>query len=123
MQELDRIKARLDGTTPAPWTVDRNFPFSDDLVGIFQPERREYILQVDVMDDDKDEPSDEDVSFIAAARTDVPKLLTAVEAVLKLCYASDDGSEYEHTEGCQGEAECSACWAVDIRAHVEAALQ
>lgn len=37
------------------------------------------------------------------------------EALQRLTYASDDGSEYEHNEGCEGETECAACWALDIR--------
>lgn len=37
------------------------------------------------------------------------------KAVLALTYTSDDGSEFEHSEGCDGQSECGACWAADIR--------
>ena len=42
------------------------------------------------------------------------------EALTALTYQSDDGTEYEHTEGCEGEAECPGCWAQDIRALLDA---
>lgn len=38
------------------------------------------------------------------------------EGMEALAFMSDDGTEYEHNEGCQGEAECPACWAKSIRA-------
>lgn len=40
---------------------------------------------------------------------------TLREAARDLTLMSDDGSEYTHNEGCQGEAECPACWVEDIR--------
>lgn len=40
---------------------------------------------------------------------------TLREAVHDLTLMSDDGSEYEHNDGCQGEAECPACWVEGIR--------
>lgn len=43
------------------------------------------------------------------------KPATLREALQQLTYANDDGSEYEHNEGCEGETECAACWAQDIR--------
>lgn len=40
-----------------------------------------------------------------------------IDKALRLAFASDDGSEYEHTHpASEGEPECPACWAVDIRA-------
>lgn len=40
---------------------------------------------------------------------------TLCQALERLTYASDDGSEWEHNEGCEGEPECPACWAESIR--------
>lgn len=40
-----------------------------------------------------------------------------LDRLRKLTYASDDGTEYEHTHPRgEGERECPACWAADIRA-------
>lgn len=61
--------------------------------------------------------------FIAHARTDVPRLVAALRAVEALTYASDDGSDFEHSEGCDGQSECDACWAADIRAAIRDALE
>lgn len=44
-----------------------------------------------------------------------PKTLR--EGLEAITYASDDGSEYEHTHpDCLGESGCDACWAESIRA-------
>ena len=40
---------------------------------------------------------------------------TLREAAHDLTLMSDDGSEYEHNEGCQGEPDCPACWVEGIR--------
>jgi hypothetical protein len=40
---------------------------------------------------------------------------TLREAARDLTLMSDDGSEYEHNDGCQGEPECPACWVEGIR--------
>jgi hypothetical protein len=50
----------------------------------------------------------------AEARADV------VRAVEKITTPSDDGNEYEHVTGCEGEVECPACWVADIRAALAA---
>lgn len=51
-------------------------------------------------------------------------LINALEDVLALTYASDDGSEYSHHghSPILGEPECPACWADSIRTAIEAAL-
>lgn len=45
---------------------------------------------------------------------------TLCQALERMTYASDDGSEWEHNPGCEGEAECPACWAQGIRAALSA---
>lgn len=40
---------------------------------------------------------------------------TLRDAARDLTLMSDDGSEYEHNDGCQGEANCPACWVEGIR--------
>lgn len=40
---------------------------------------------------------------------------TLREAARDLTLMSDDGTEYEHNDGCQGEPECPACWVQGIR--------
>jgi hypothetical protein len=40
---------------------------------------------------------------------------TLREAARDLTLMSDDGSEYEHNDGCQGEPDCPACWVEGIR--------
>lgn len=40
----------------------------------------------------------------------------AIERVRAITYASDDGSEFEHTHPDGGEPECPACWVEGIRA-------
>jgi hypothetical protein len=81
---LAPIRERADKATEGPWEVDRNTPFTSDLVGIFAPARKHYILQVENQDDVDDPTSDEDIKFLAAARTDIPRLLAALDAVLAL---------------------------------------
>lgn len=48
---LERAQAHLtemrDESTPGPWEVDGNEPFSRDLVGIFAPESRGYAIRFD----------------------------------------------------------------------------
>lgn len=63
-----------------------------------------------------------DADFIADARTRLPRALDALDAVLKLTYASDDGTEYEHGHSDWGEPECPACWAAGIRGAITDAL-
>lgn len=61
--------------------------------------------------------------FVSHTRTSVPVLVQALRAtqdrLLALCYASDDGTEYEHVPGCEGEDTCPACWAASIRQALE----
>lgn len=42
-----------------------------------------------------------------------------VNRLLNLTYASDDGTEYEHVAGCEGQDDCPACWVATIRQAVD----
>jgi hypothetical protein len=64
---LDAIQAQLDAATQGAWSVDRNYPFTQDLVGIFADEERKYVLQVENQDDVDDPTSDADAEFIASS--------------------------------------------------------
>lgn len=80
MTTLDEIQARADAATEGPWEVDRNYPFSSDLVGIFATDAKNYVLKA--TDDLDDYPvTSGDATFIAHAREDVPKLVAAIRDV------------------------------------------
>lgn len=38
----------------------------------------------------------------------------ALDRVKAMTFASDDGTEWEHNDRCEGEPSCPACWAADI---------
>lgn len=40
---------------------------------------------------------------------------TLRKALNEITFASDDGTEHQHNEGCQGEPNCPACWVLMIR--------
>ena len=78
---LKEIRDRARAATAAQWTVDRNVPFSTEIVGIFNPITRTYIVQQDVSGDDETADggmSEADAVFIANARDDIPWLLQQV---------------------------------------------
>ena len=68
-ETLARIRAQADAATPGPWDV-----FMDR---IDHPGKSVFAVAYDV-------GCDEDAEFIAAARTTVPALVAALEAVLKV---------------------------------------
>ncbi len=45
----------------------------------------------------------------------IADLRTRIRRVELLLPASDDGTEYEHVDGCEGEETCPACWVASIR--------
>lgn len=53
---------------------------------------------------------------VEGAPADVADPAAAVARVEALTYANDDGTEWQHLYGCEGEPECPACWAASIRA-------
>lgn len=74
MSTLDDIKARTEKAAPGPWFVD------GDGVSVYY-----VFFNGDTPDRDRvAEAGGVNAEFIAAARTDVPKLLAALEAVEKL---------------------------------------
>lgn len=79
MTKLEEIQARADAATEGPWEVDRNYPFSSDLVGIYATNRKNYVIKAD--DQDEYLTRGDDATFIAQAREDVPKLVAALRAV------------------------------------------
>ena len=71
---LDQIQARADKATAGPWEVDRNHPFSSDIVGIYSSGAKKYVVMVD----EDDPTTDAEANFIAHAREDIPALLAMV---------------------------------------------
>ena len=96
---LEPIQNRLHAATPGPWNVDRNFPFTSDLVGIFAPNSKKYVLQVEDQDDVDDPTSAADAAFIAHSPTDQARLLAAVRAVV----AEIADTDLETNEAQQGD--------------------
>lgn len=76
---LEAIQARADAATEGPWEVDRNYPFSSELVGIYATNRKDYVIKAD--DQDEYPTQGTDAVFIAHAREDVPALVAALRAV------------------------------------------
>lgn len=103
---LDQIKVRAEKASEGPWVADGSLIGSPyDAVGLaFGIKRRN------------------DLSFIAHARTDVPRLVEAVEAVMKehrpvfAVFNWRDGLRYEEPceecHGAKGEHPCG-CWSSD----------
>ena len=75
VRSLDAIKARAEAATEGPWRV-----ISDYIPGVIEVEgptaRNDYVAELSA---DK-----ADLEFIAHARTDIPALVAALEAVLEL---------------------------------------
>lgn len=138
LAELAEIKARADAATPGPWWFDES-----DLVwrlhGVhavlppFMEGFPEQVVNHQILKAPKTGttyaeywPNEADAAFIVNARTDVPRLLAAVDAPLKLhgavpwyCAASDcehpeppeDAAEHDdwsdnHTPGSTGITIC-----------------
>ena len=83
MIDLDAIKARCEAATPGPWEVPAanvfrvlapGAPHHNPPQGLCPP----YPWRV-VVEASQNDPSAEDVAFIAHARTDVPALVAEVE--------------------------------------------
>ena len=154
---LAPIRARVAAATEGPWFLSdcegeviilpeadltsawRNADGVSDSYGLptsYRPERRILEVELDSWDEGEDEQDDQvrsNAAFIAAARTDIPRLLAALDAVLALADAYE--SEANHYEAqadrfVEGEvrsryksmAEDEREYAYAIRAAVTAAL-
>lgn len=61
--------------------------------------------------------------LLVGRATRMVRLVPAIRGIEKLTYQSDDGAEYEHVDGCEGEPTCPACWAHSIRAVIATATE
>lgn len=120
MSELDEIRARADAASKGPW--------HEFYVPNMRPDEREYgdwiIDSVETFIASTHIWTDRgklDAEFIAHARTDVPRLVAAVDEVLalhsKVTYASF-GTTLTVCGGCEGPWPCAT--RVSISAHLEA---
>lgn len=98
---LDGIRGRLTAATPGPWFSSRYYVGAGD-----DPTDPDIELAVASLKDD--------ATFIAAAPTDVARLVSAVEAVLGLTEAT------KHTHRLGG---LPIVFVEDVRAAIEAALK
>lgn len=111
IDRLDEIEARAAAATAGPWEA-----FEDVGQGLDDwswTVRGATGVVAEVVDDRDYDQVDSDIEFIAHARTDVPALVRALREVLALRYASDDGTEWEHVPGCDGQWTCPACASLD----------
>jgi hypothetical protein len=96
-EQLAEIEARANAATEGPWEVDRNYPFTSDLVGIFASDIKQYVVKVADQDWEDNPTSADDATFIANARTDVPALLALVrEQQAKLDAVRDTHKPFTH---------------------------
>ena len=120
---LDEMRQRCEAATPGPWWWDRLGdlrPTPHDEYGLDALIRWESIGEVPVL-------ADGDAEFVAAARTDLPRLIAAVEAVLTLAEAWRYKGEYGYGPWQLGEGPDESGQALDdassqLRAAVRAAL-
>lgn len=67
--DLDALEQVAQAATPGPWSVDRNTPFSDELVGVFCEAQKRYVVEFEDQSwaDTEDEVREQDAAYIAAA--------------------------------------------------------
>lgn len=70
--DLDAIRARVDATTAGPWEARMDEVRAAEIPATSKKCRRESFWLADTL-------GDEDATFIAHARTDIPALLAEVE--------------------------------------------
>lgn len=87
---IQQARDLCEKTTPGPWSIDFNEPFSEDINGIFADKQDKYVFYIET--DDCDAILDNDAAFIAASRTLVPQLCDALEAAQK------ELVDYHHTQ-------------------------
>ena len=115
-ETLARIRKRADAATPGPWEVE---PFTwrpghplpeSEWLGVEATGPVKGGVALILLNDDED---DHDAEFIAAARTDVPALLDALEKVLELHQPVTDGMGFTE-DGYGGiSPACSSCGTSD----------
>ena len=113
-EALAEIRARVEAATEGPWENDETDP------GVWGPEH--IIIGNYTARDDFDSPmwedgTPEDREFIAASRTDLPTLLAAVEAVMKLhapipiyVLAEECEAPEDHEHGTTSDGGEDICW-------------
>ena len=84
--ELAAMRARVDEATEGPWTASGEYAGSWEVTYTWRPgtELAECSRVLDVSDMGDACGNQGDAEFIAHARTDVPRLLDAVDAVLRV---------------------------------------
>ena len=117
---LARIRKRADAATPGPWAPWRDQDGAPHMNGLLMvgnaaaviPEGESWVEGVDV-NPIAHTYTPEDREFIAAARTDVPALLDALEKVLELHQPVTDGMGFTE-DGYGGiSPACSSCGTSD----------
>lgn len=111
MSALDEIKARIEKATPGPWDVSYTHGRVDHLRNGIRFTVADLAFR--------------DAEFIAHARTDIPKLLAALEAVLS--HASAEVEDYRDRRGSmieydQLEAAGRADYAEEVSQRIREAL-
>ena len=106
---LRAIRARVDAATEGPWeafgTTVGAFTGPGDCggcSGLLSPEHEPSCYWSEIAG-----ASEPDAEFIAASRTDLPALLAAVEAVMELHAADEDGDCAECIRRAQGRGDQS----------------
>ena len=96
---LDEIQARANAATDGPWKIETHY-------GMSQSRRRQIVVpgwMTPIAVLGQENPyGDPDAEFIAHARTDVPRLVSALRAVLDL---HKPMRMYEHEDSCGDESE------------------
>ena len=114
-ETLARIRKRADAATPGPWGADGHVIDAQTgpgncpgCSGIPSPAHEPACLYSEIAG-----AGEQDAEFIAAARTDVPALLDALEKVLELHQPVTDGMGFTE-DGYGGiSPACSSCGTSD----------
>lgn len=101
-EELKAIEERANAATPGPWEVDHRFDRTGDeyeaLVISSGALLDNQIAESRVFDDERDildSQESDDFDFIAASRTDVPRLVAALRLAIESRYDGRTRSEVE----------------------------